>query len=291
MQRHLSNGEDSLVARLQQVVDGNAAALADLDPALASQVVSRTNSGGDEDHPHVQFRAVGEHHFLDFALAHDFLRRLPQVDLHSQRFDFSHEQPRTSVVHLARHEARGELDHMRFQPQVESRLGGFEPQQAAADDGRLFDFLGIGQDAFQVVERAIQENSQFIDAGDWRNKWKGSRGEHDLVILDSAALVGSHDAPLAIDAAGSVTHVQLDALLAVPVEIRQHQRFGIAAGEEGGEADAVVSGPRLFAKRHDAKLTGLIVLDQPFAKPVSHHAVANDDDGFSVVCRFRNFRL
>ena len=44
---------------------------------------------------------------------------------------------RAGVVDLPRHQARGELDDVRFQAEVVGRLGRLQAEQAAADDRRL----------------------------------------------------------------------------------------------------------------------------------------------------------
>ena len=79
--------------------------------------------------------AVGEAHRLDLAIAEDFLRDFVEVHLDAQGFDLLHQHPRAGVVDLPRHETRGEFDHVRFQAQIVRRLGRFQPQQPAADDG------------------------------------------------------------------------------------------------------------------------------------------------------------
>ena len=73
-----------------------------------------------------------------------------------------------------------------------------------------------------------------------------------VVVGDLHAFVGTDEARLAVDLAGPVADMQLDAVLVVPLPPRQHQLFGIAVGEERRQADAVIGGPRLFAERDDA---------------------------------------
>jgi hypothetical protein len=93
-----------------------------------------------------------------------------------------------------------------------------------------------------------------------------------------ASLVGVDHLCLAIDLGRPVADVELDAVFAIPVDLREHQFLGVAMGEERGEADAVVRGPRLLAERDDAKLALDIHLDQLLAEAVTDHAVADDDD-------------
>ena len=58
--------------------------------------------------------------------------------------------------------------------------------------------------------------------------------------------------------------------------------LGVAMGEERRQANAVVRGPRLFAKRDNAKLLSEVEFDQFFAETQTDHSVANDDNGLAV---------
>jgi hypothetical protein len=90
--------------------------------------------------------------------------------------------------------------------------------------------------------------------------------------------VGVDHLLLAVDPRGPIANVQFDAVLVIPVQPGEHQLLGVAMGEECGQPHAVVRGPRLFAERHDAKAALDVELHQLFAKAVSHHAIADDDD-------------
>src|SRR5438045_2537571 len=98
-----------------------------------------------------------------------------------------------------------------------------------------------------------------------------------------------HYLGLAIDAAGPVAQVQLDSLLAIPIESGEHELFGVAMGEERREPHAVVGRPRLFAKRNDLKAACRIELDKLFAKAVPDHTVADHDDFLALWGRNHGF--
>jgi len=78
--------------------------------------------------------------------------------------------------------------------------------------------------------------------------------------------------------------VDLDSLLAVPIEVRDQQPIPVAVSEELRQADAVVGGTGLLAERDDSPAACRIEPDQPLAEAVADHAVADDDDGFPLLC-------
>ena len=57
--------------------------------------------------------------------------------------------------------------------------------------------------------------------------------------------------------------------------------------EERRQSDAVVSRPRLFAERDDPIAALGVELDQPLAKALADHAVADDDDGLLALAEPR----
>ena len=57
---------------------------------------------------------------------------------------------------ICREESIGKLNYMRFQTQVKCSLRRFESEQTTADDAARLTSLGILNDFFEVVNRAIQ---------------------------------------------------------------------------------------------------------------------------------------
>ena len=51
--------------------------------------------------------------------------------------------------------------------------------------------------------------------------------------------------------------------------------------EERGESDTVISSARLFAERDESVLARNVVLDELLTKAMTHHSVANDDEGLA----------
>ena len=124
------------IGGLQAVVDDHAAALADRRGRSRRASSSRgSNAGGDDDHVDVELASPSANAIAStLPLPRNSLRVLVEVDLHAQRFDLADQHPRAGLVDLPGHQPRGELDDVRFQPQVVGRLGRFQAEQPAADD-------------------------------------------------------------------------------------------------------------------------------------------------------------
>src|SRR5262249_7161653 len=91
-------------------------------------------------------------------------------------------------------------------------------------------------------------------------------------------------ARLALNLTGPIADMQRDAVLLVPLPLRQHELFRATVREERRQANTVIGSTRLFTERDDSALARHIILDQLFAKTLSHHAVANDHDGLLLTC-------
>ena len=71
MQGDLAHGEDVRVAGPQGVVDDDAPARADLQPAVPRQLVAGPDPRRDHDHVHFEMLAVGERQALHLAVAQE----------------------------------------------------------------------------------------------------------------------------------------------------------------------------------------------------------------------------
>ena len=133
-ERALADRVDVGVGGAARVVDHDAAARADLEARGARQFVARTDSSGEHDDVCIERRAVVELEALPRSLArHDGFRVLARVHVNAERFDLPAQHGAAAVVDLQRHQSRREFDHMGLQSEIAQRLGGFQPQQAAAD--------------------------------------------------------------------------------------------------------------------------------------------------------------
>ena len=66
--------------------------------------------------------------------------------------------------------------------------------------------------------------------------------------------------------------------------VASSELFGVAVGEVLRQADAVVGGRGSSQKVTICVWRVGVEFDQPFAKAMADHAVANDDDGFLPTC-------
>ena len=73
MQRTFADGKNVGIARLQSIVDGDTAAITQLQSGLLRQVIARTNPGRYDQHVAFQRRAVCELDALNLAVAVNFL--------------------------------------------------------------------------------------------------------------------------------------------------------------------------------------------------------------------------
>src|SRR5262245_17022139 len=139
--------------------------------------------------------------------------------------------------------------------------------------------LRVRHDLLQIADRAIDKHAAIGHS--WRRRYERIRagGEHDVVVMNAASLFRIDNLFLAVDFAGTVADMQLDAVVAIPVEPGESELLGDTMSVGRSTHDAVVRGPRLFAKGDDAIAVGRIEFDQLFAKAMSDHAVADHDDG------------
>ena len=201
MEGHLADREDALVARAQAVVDDDAAARADLDPRGARELVARANAGRD-DH-HVERRSLRRPRSR-------CPRRRPSPRICAMRLstwtcdaelaDRPLEEGRGGDVELSRHEARGDLDHVRLEPRVEHGPRGLEPEESAADDRRAPRARRVGEDRLEVLDGAVDEDAPLLDTRNGRHEGRRTRGEDEDVVAELGAVVRRDDPPRAVDA-------------------------------------------------------------------------------------------
>ena len=169
---------------------------------------------------------------------------------------------------------------MRFQAQVAGRLGRLEPEQTAADDGRLLHRTAVLDDPLQVLDGAIDENAFLVDPRQSRHERSRPGRHHDHVIGDFPAQGGANHPCGAIDLDDPIADVEGDAVLLVPLRWCQSELLGLAMFKVLGQIDAVVCRPGLFAKCDHLIIAITVKLDELFAKAMAHHAVTDYDNCF-----------
>ncbi len=210
----LTDGVHVRIRRLAAVVDGDAAAAANLQPALTRQLVLGADAGGEHDEIHFQQATVGEMHgFARCAAAvDDLLGIFAGVYLDAHALDLAAQLVTAHRVELFGHQHRSELDHVRFHPQAFQRTGGFQPQQPAADYRTAFAAARTGFDGVQVFDGAVNEAVLAIRAFNRRDPRIGAGGHDQLVVIDGAAGVGVDHLLVAIDGDGALADQHLHAV-------------------------------------------------------------------------------
>ena len=183
------------------------------------------------------------------------------------------------AVQLHRHQARGEFHHVRLQAQVLQGVGGFQTEQATADDNAGFAALGTGANGIEVVQGAVDEAVRVLAALNRRHEREGAGGQHQFVVA-VLALVGGHGPAVPVQASDGLVQVQVDALFGVPVG-GAHGQVGVGgAGEVLGQVHPVVGQLLLLAEHQDLVLGTGVGGDELLEEVMANHAIANHDQGF-----------
>jgi hypothetical protein len=207
-----ADGVDVRVRRLAAGIDGDAATLADRQARCARQLVSRPNPRRKHDDVGLERGPIRKNQPATALRARENLFGvLLQMDYGTQPFDLFPQQPPGRVVELRSHEARRELDDVGLEPEVLQRLGRFQAEQAAADDGAHPGAQRGGGDRLEVLDRAVDEAVAPVPAGDSRHERRGAGGEHQLVVRDFLVARRAHDLALDVDRQHLVVEAQRDA--------------------------------------------------------------------------------
>ena len=136
---------------------------------------------------------------------------------------------------------------------------------------------GVVDDCFEVLDSAVDEYSPLSDPRNRRHERTRAGGEHDTVVRNFPALLRHHDSASPVDSGRPVAHMDLDAVVPVPVQSRHGQLARVPMAEVAGEVDSIVRRPGLLAKCHQAVVATAIELDEFLAEAMAHRAVPNDN--------------
>ena len=276
-ERAFTDREDRRVRGAALVVHHDAAALAQLQTALAAQAVLRADAGGEHDHVGFQRRLAFEVHAQGVLFAGvDQLGFHAGVDVHAERFHFLAQQGAAGFVQLHRHQLRREFHHMGFQPQQPQRVGGFQPEQAAAHHHAAFGVAGAAFDRVQVVHGAVHQAVLVVVAGDRRHERIGTGGQHQGVVVLPDTAGGDHGFMVPVDLHHLVVQVQRHPVVPVPLRRGQTEILRGLVVEQRGQMHPVVGGPVLAGEHMEGPGAGVALLDQGLHQVVTDHAVADD---------------
>ncbi len=276
----LADGVDVRVGGQAAGVDRDAAALADVQPGVAGQLVAGADAGGEDDELRVDGRAVGEPHSADAAVlaGHHFLGADTGVDGEAHGLDGAQQGGAAALVDLDGHQARGELDDAGGEAEPLEGAGGLQPEESAADDRAGGLVLRVLLDGEEVLDGAVDEAAGGVLAGDRRHEGVAAGGEDQDVVREHPPRAGGDGAGGAVDVLGRVVEVEGDAVLVHEPGGRHGQVLGGAAGEVRGQVHAVVGGPGLLAEHGDPVRGGDPALGERFEVALADHAVPDEHD-------------
>ncbi len=174
------------------------------------------------------------------------------------------------------HQARRKLNDVSFQPQLLQRIGGFQPQQATADDHTALAFTGTGGDRIQIVQRAVHKAAFALMSRHRRHKRARTGRQHQFIPAQCSAVAVVQATLLTIDRLHPTAAAQFNAVLGKKVLANQRELRGLFAGEVLRQVHAIVGRMALFAVHHDVILLMQITRYQLFQKMVADHAVTHD---------------
>ncbi len=274
-QRALADGVDVGIGRAALVVDDDAAAFADLEPAGARQLVARPDAGREDDEIGFQMPAVGELHAVAAGFAvHDLARIAPGVHAHAERLDLAPQQRAAAGVELHRHQLRRELDHVRLEAERLQRIGRFETQQATAHHHADTRALRRLPDGVEVVQRAVHEAARPLAARHRRHERIRAARDHQRVVGQRVAGRRGHRARRAVDARHRRGGAQLETVLGVEPRRGQRQLVRRLVAEVLRQVHAVVGGAGFLAAHGEREAVGRR-FGQGVDQMLADHAVAD----------------
>ncbi len=170
----------------------------------------------------------------------------------------------------------GEFDDVRFQTEIEERLGGLETQESTADhDVPSLASQTRASYRGQILDGPIDEAAAAITSRDGRHEGIRARCQHQPIVGKLPVPAGANDAPLAIDGDGPLGEREPDAGPLEEPGLDQRQALCGLARKKGGEMHAIIGGPGFLAQ--DRYLECAPARLEPLEESVPDHAVADDD--------------
>jgi hypothetical protein len=162
------------------------------------------------------------------------------------------QQPASGLVELALHQPRHDVDDGDLHAAPHQAVGGFQPEQAAADDHGLAVLLRGVDHGLCVGDVAVSHHAGQVAPRHGQDERVGTGGQQQSVVRGLRAVVSHHDAAHAVHLHHAAASVQRDAVLGVPGQRVEHDLVDrLLARQHGAEQDAVVVRVRLGAEHGD----------------------------------------
>ena len=169
------------------------------------------------------------------------------------------------------------MDHRDIHAAQLQAVGGFETEQAAADDHGVIILRRCGDHAFSVGNVAVSQHARQFHAGDRQQYRVGSGRQQQAVVFGDRAVFGAHYAFDTVDLGDLLAQVQRDVVGVIPVEIVEHDLFQrLFTGEHRRQQDAVVVRMR-FSTEHGDVIKVRCNLQQFLQRAHAGHAIADAD--------------
>ena len=188
---------------------------------------------------------------------------------------------RYRLIELLGHQSRRHLDDVRRQAEGAQRVGGFQTEQATADDdsdrcvARVEGTLRIGADRVEVIESAVDMAARQIVSRHRRHERVRAGGQHQRVVAEAGAVSGQHRPSVAVDLRDPAVQPQFDLLVADVVVARQREPGAVPVLGVAGQPDPVVGGVGFLGEHRHLPGSVAVARPQCLDEPVTDHAVAN----------------
>ncbi len=195
----------------------------------------------------------------------------------AERLDVPGQGRTAGVIDLRRHQPGRHLDDVGVEAELVQRVRGFEAEQAAADHGAGRRRGRRLPDRLEVLDGAVDEAAGQVVAGHGRDEWRGTGGEHQVVVGQHLAVLEPDRPGVGVEAGDGGAQDEPDPRVVVLAAGKERKGVG-ADLEVRRERHPVVGGPPLLPDDHDVVGLGEAALDRGLDEAVADHAVADDDE-------------
>ena len=207
--------------------------------------------------------------------AHHLLGLRAHQELQAPAFQGLLQQLAGHAVELALHQGVVHMHHTHVHAAQHQTIGRLQPQQAAADDHRVFVCPGGLDHGVGVGDVAVGDHPFQRVARHGQDEGVGSGAQQQAVVFGLGAVGGTHHAAHPVHLHHLLAGVQGDVVVAVPLPGIEHDLVqGLLACEHRRQQDAVVVGMGLGTEHRDVVQLGRN-LQQLFERADTGHAITH----------------